>query len=187
MHHSMVRQPAEAQGLRHDPTTIALHWITALLVAVLWLIGQTVDFPPNGPLRVGYRSLHITLGVALGIVLLLRLARRLTRRETLPPVDEGLLHVIASVTHWALYVLLIVTVGLGIATEWTRGDAIFNLFSIPAYDPGNRSLTRLVHGWHALAANAILIVAGLHAAAALFHHFILRDATLRRMLPWETH
>ena len=42
---------------------------------------------------------------------------------------------------------------------------------------------RLIHGWHALAANAILIVAGLHAAAALFHHFILRDATLRRMLP----
>jgi cytochrome b561 len=104
MHHTMVRQPAEAQGLRHDPTTIALHWITALLVAVLWLIGQTVDFPPNGPLRVDYRSLHITLGVALGIVLLLRLAWRLTRRETLPPVDEGLLHVIASVTHWALYV-----------------------------------------------------------------------------------
>ena len=43
---------------------------------------------------------------------------------------------------------------------------------------------RLIHGWHELAANAILIVAGLHAAAALFHHYILRDATLRRMLPW---
>ena len=57
---------------------------------------------------------------------------------------------------------------------------------IPAYDPGNRSLTRLVHGWHALAANTVLIAAGLHAAAALFHHFILRDATLRRMLPWGT-
>lgn len=186
MHHSMVRQPAGAQGSRHDPTTIALHWVTAFLVAVLWVIGQTVDFPPNGPLRVDYRSLHIVLGVALAIVLLLRLAWRLARRETLPPIDEGLLHVIARVTHWMLYVLLILSVGLGITTEWTRGDSIFNLFSIPAYDPGNRSLSRLVLGWHALAANAILIVAGLHAAAALFHHFILRDATLRRMLPWGT-
>jgi cytochrome b561 len=43
----------------------------------------------------------------------------------------------------------------------------------------------LIGGWHALAANAILVVAGVHAAAALFHHYILRDPTLRRMLPWE--
>jgi cytochrome b561 len=186
LRHTIAIQLADAQGLRHHRTTIALHWGTAVLVVVLWVIGQTVDFPPNGPLRVDYRSLHIVLGVALGIVLMLRLAWRLTRRESLPPIDDGLLHVIARVTHWTLYLLLIVAVGLGIATEWTRGDSIFNLFSIPAYDPGNRSLTRLVHGWHALAANAILIVAGLHAAAALFHHFILRDATLRRMLPWGT-
>jgi cytochrome b561 len=39
----------------------------------------------------------------------------------LPPIDEGLLYVIARVTHWMLYVLLILTVSLGIATEWTRG------------------------------------------------------------------
>jgi cytochrome b561 len=185
MQHTIVTQPAETQGLRHDPTTIALHWTTAVLVAVLWVIGQTVDFPPNGPLRVDYRSLHIVLGVTLGAILVVRLLWRLTRKETVPPIDHGLLLIIARVTHWALYVLLILTVVLGLATEWTRGDSIFNLFSIPAYDPGNRSLMRLIHGWHALAANTVLIVAGVHATAALFHHFILRDATLRRMLPWE--
>jgi cytochrome b561 len=185
MPQTFVTHPADARGLRHDTTTIALHWITALLVAVLWTIVQTVDFPPNGPLRVDYRSLHIVLGIALGIVLLFRLTWRLSRRETIPPIDKGLLLVAARMTHWALYVMLILAVGLGIATEWTRGDSIFNLFRIPVFDPGNRSLARLIHGWHALAANAILIVAGLHAAAALFHHFILRDATLRRMLPWK--
>jgi cytochrome b561 len=185
MPQTFVTHPADTRGLRYDNTTIALHWITALLVAVLWTIGQTVDFPPNGPLRVDYRSLHIALGVVLGIVLLARLAWRLGRHESVPPIDHGLLLVIARLTHWVLYVLLILAVGLGIATEWTRGDSFFNLFSIPVYDPGNRSLARTVHGWHALAANAILIVAGLHAAAALFHHFILRDVTLRRMLPWK--
>ena len=40
-----------------------------------------------------------------------------------------------------------------------------------------------IEGWHALATNTVLMVAGLHTAAALFHHFILRNATLRRMLP----
>lgn len=185
MSDSTVTQSAETQGLRYDSTTIALHWITAILVVVLWIIGQTVDFPPVGPLRTDYRSLHIVLGVALGVVLLARLAWRLTRQDKVPPTDQGLLLLVARLTHWSLYVLLILAVGLGIATTWTRGDNVFYLFAIPAYDPGNRPLIRLIHGWHALAANAILIVAGVHAAAALFHHFIMRDATLRHMLPWE--
>jgi cytochrome b561 len=176
-------QPAEMQGLRHDSTTIALHWISALLVTALWTIGQTVDVVPDGPLRIDYRSVHILLGVALGVVLLARLGWRLTRRETLPPLDHGVLLAIARTTHWLLYALLIVAVMLGVANVWVRGDVILNLFQVPAYDPGNRALVHLVGGWHALAANAVLIVAGVHAAAALFHHYILRDATLRRMLP----
>ena len=90
---------------------------------------------------------------------------------------------IARVTHWLLYALLVVAIGFGIANVWVRGDSIFNLFRIPAYDPGNRALMHLIGGRHALFANAVLIVAGVHAAAALFHHYILRDATLRRMLP----
>ena len=182
---SIVTQPAETQGLRYDSTTIALHWTTAILVAVLWTIGQTVNFPPTATLRTDYRSVHIVLGVVLGLVLLARAAWRLTRHRALPPTDQGLLLLIARCTHFALYLLLFLTVVLGIGTAWTRGDTLFNLVAIPAYDPGNRSLMRLIHGWHALAANAVLIVAGVHAAAALFHHFIMRDVTLRRMMPWE--
>ncbi len=185
MTESIVAEPAATQGLRYDPTTIILHWVTAALVVLLWVIGQTVDFPPTPALRIDYRSLHIVLGVTLGVVLLVRLAWRLTRRDLPPPIDQGLLLVIARVTHWGLYALLLLTIGLGIGTTWTRGDSLFGLFSIPAFDPGNRALMRQIHGWHALAANTVLIVAGLHAAAALFHHFIMRDVTLRRMLPWK--
>lgn len=183
MQQSIVAQPAETQGLRHDPTTIWLHWATACLVGVLWIIGQTMNFPPR-EWRSDYRSLHILLGCVLGLIVLARLLWRLTRRETLPPIDRGLLLAVARLTHWALYVLLIGTIALGIGTAWTRGDTVFGLVTLPAYDPGNRALIRGIHGWHALAANAVLIVAGIHAAAALFHHYILRDATLRRMLPW---
>lgn len=184
MQHTIFARPAGTQALRHDRTTIALHWTTAVLVVVLWVIGQTIDWVPRGPWRVDYRSMHIVLGIALGIVLLVRLAWRLSHKHTLPPIAEGLMLLVARLTHWALYLLLILAVGLGIGTAWTGGESIFNLFDIPALTPGNKALVRLIHGWHELAANAILIVAGLHAAAALFHHYILRDATLRRMLPW---
>jgi cytochrome b561 len=185
MQHSILTQPVAARGLRHDPVTIALHWVTAALVVALWTIGQTVDVFPNGPLRIDYRSVHILLGVILAVVVLGRLAWRLARRAELPPIDDGLLLVIARVTHWALYALLVVTVGLGGPYAWARGDSIFNVFTIPQMVPGDRALAHQIGDWHALAANALLIVAGVHAAAALFHHYILRDETLRRMLPWE--
>jgi cytochrome b561 len=185
MQRAAVTQPAEMKGLRYAPTTIALHWISVALVVVLWTIGQTVDVFPNGPLRIDYRSVHIVLGVMLGFVLLLRLGWRLTRYREPLPIDSGLLLVVARFTHWLLYGLLIVTVALGISYAWVRGDVIFDFFQLPAYDPGNKALVHQVGGWHALVANAVLIVAGLHVAAALFHHHILRDATLRRMLPWE--
>jgi cytochrome b561 len=180
-----MTQPAAPEGLRHHPATIAFHWISALLVVVLWAIGQTVDVFPDGPLRIDYRALHIVLGVILGALLLARLGWRVAWRVRLPPIDHGILLVIARITHGVLYALLISAVGLGIANMWVRGDVIFNLFRVPAYDPGNRALMHLIGGWHALAANAVIIVAGLHAAAALFHHYILRDATLRRMLWWK--
>jgi cytochrome b561 len=64
-----------------------------------------------------------------------------------------------------------------------RGDNLFGLVQVPAFDPGNRALRRAAAGWHELAANWLLILAGLHALVALAHHYIRRDGVLRRMLP----
>jgi cytochrome b561 len=171
---------------RHDRILIALHWTTAGLVVALWSIGQTVDFAPRGSLRVDYRSLHITLGVILAITLLSRLAWRWIIGGLLPPLDHGLLRRLAQVTHALLYALLIGAVTLGIANAWVRGDSLFNLVTLPSFAPNDKALREAIGSYHALAANALLILAGLHAAAALLHHFILGDATLRRMLPWRT-
>lgn len=181
---SIVREPAQTQGLRHARTTIVLHWLTALLVVTIWGIGQTIDVAPKGALRVDYRSLHMALGVTLGGVLLVRLAWRATKGGMLPALQQGLLLFIARATHWLLYALLILTVGLGVFNAWVHGESLFNLVQVPQMIPGDRALMHQIGDWHALAANAVLIVAGLHSAAALFHHFVLRDATLRRMLPW---
>ncbi|MGA3398658.1 MAG: cytochrome b/b6 domain-containing protein [Acetobacteraceae bacterium] len=180
---SIVDEPAR-QGVRHAPTTIVLHWLTAVLVASLWTIGQTIDFTPRGPLRTDYRSLHIVLGVTLGIVLIIRLVWRVTRGGMLPALHRGPLLAIARATHWVLYALMLATVGLGAANASVRGDALFNLVRVPHLVLGDRALVHRIGDWHALAADAVLIVAGLHSGAALFHHVVLRDATLRRMLAW---
>ncbi len=88
---------------QYDPTTIWLHWTTVGLIAILWLIGQTADLVPRGPIRTGLWSVHVVLGFATAFVLLTRVAWRAHFGRELPPADTGLLYVIAKATHYALY------------------------------------------------------------------------------------
>ncbi len=182
----LLKDEGRAQrDLRYDDNTILLHWLTAALIVALWLSGQLIDAFGSGTPAMYMRSLHITMGAALTVVLTVRVIWRLASGRSLPDADAGLLHVIARITHYALYLVAGTTVLLGLLTAWMRGDTIWGLFAVPAYDPANaKSLGREMLGYHSLLANLILILAGLHAAAALFHHFVLRDGVLRRMLPW---
>lgn len=183
----VVREPVTTRRLRHARTTIVLHWPTALLVVALWTIGQTIDFAPTGPARVDYRSIHMTFGVVLGAVLVVRLVWRTTRGGMLPTLQKGVVLAVARVTHWLLYALLLATVTLGVLNVWAQGGSLYNLMTVPQWYPGDRLFIHRIGRWHALAADVVLTVAGLHSAAALFHHFVLRDETLRRMLPWRSH
>jgi cytochrome b561 len=173
-------------GLRYDGNTVLLHWLSATLVVALWLSGQLIDSFGRGTPAMYMRSLHITMGVTLAVVLSVRVIWRLASGRSLPNADPALLHVIARITHYGLYLVAGTTVLLGLLTAWMRGDTIWGLFTVPAYDPANaKSLGHEMLGYHSLLANLILILAGLHAAAALFHHFKLRDGVLLRMLPWR--
>lgn len=182
---STVGEPAATQDLRHARMTIVLHWLTALLVVALWTIGQTIDFAPKGVARMDYRSIHMTLGVMLSAVVVVRLVWRTTRGGMLPALQQGLILVVARTAHWLLYVALLAAVTLGLLTAWAQGDSLYDLVTVPQWHPGDRPFIHQIGDWHALAANIVLIGAGVHSAAALFHHFVLRDETLRRMLPWR--
>ena len=162
---------------------MALHWLTAMLVIVLWVLGQTIDWFPKGPPRVFARSTHIALGLVLALVLVRRIWWRRTAGVHLPQPGSRAVAAIATLTHRILYVLLLATVVLGIANAWIRGDTLFMLWQIPAFDPGNAALRESVEDLHSWAADILCIVAGLHAATALVHHFVLKDGILRRMWP----
>lgn len=170
-------------ALRHDARSIMLHWLTAVLVVGLWALGQSIDLFPKGVPRVTARSLHISVGIVLTLVLAYRIRWRFGAGAQRPPSGTGLQDTIAAGSHKALYVLLIATVVLGLANVWVRGDTLFGLVTVPAFDPGNRELRETVEDWHGLAANILLIVAALHSAAAIAHHVFLKDDVLRRMLP----
>lgn len=168
---------------RYDRATLCFHWITALLVIEQWVGAQLIDDFAKGFPRVAARSVHITFGFILGVVLIARILWRGTGGRHLPPADRGFLHVIAKGTHYLLYALLATIVPVGIFLVWVQGDSYFGLFSVPTFPGADKILRHTVGEIHEWLANTILIVAGLHALAALFHHYVWRDDVLRRMLP----
>jgi cytochrome b561 len=92
---------------------------------------------------------------------------------------------LAHMAHFLLYVLLIAIPALGILLTWFRGQhlSFFGLFTIPSAVTPDREIASSIKEMHGFCANLILIVVGLHAAAALWHHFVRKDDVLRRMLP----
>jgi len=168
----------------YDARSIRLHWITAALVVALWCLGETVDWFPKGNIRIAARSLHILLGVALGSLLCVRLWWRLGADAIrLAPAGSAIVRALATLVHFALYALWLATAVLGLTNAWVRGDTLFNLITIPAFDPGNRALRGQVEDLHSLSANILIWFAGFHAAMGLAHHFVWKDGVLRRMLP----
>ena len=128
---------------------MVFHWLTAILVATQWLGAQTIDWFPRGPLRVDARSVHITVGVLLGLVLAGRIVWRATEGRRLPLADLGAVGGAVEGNPLGLYLLLIAMICVGLFLAWTRGDSLFNLFSIPAYDPGNKALVNQTQELHA--------------------------------------
>lgn len=124
----------------YDRRTIVYHWASAALVLGLWIAGQCIDFFPKGTPRITVRSLHISVGVLLGALLLAPLAWRRGGGVKLPAADPGVSGRVAVGIHHLLYLLLCAAVVVGLACVWIRGDNLFNLFTVPAFDPGNRAL-----------------------------------------------
>ena len=167
--------------MTYDRTTISLHWLTAISVALLWIIGQTADWIPDGPVNTDVWSVHVVLGFLLIAIVAYRVFWRATGGRRLPPADSGALNVVAKGTHYAMYVVLAVVLALGVTNAFVRGYNLFDLFSLPQV--GNREARHAITEWHGLAANILLGLAAIHAIAALIHHYGWRDGLLNRMVP----
>lgn len=170
----------------YDTRTIALHWISAALIVLMWGGAHTIDWFPRGPLRVDARSVHIITGWVLVGIIAYRLVWRNSRGVAFRR-SGALLDRLAKAGHALLYALVVAVLLLGLFNTWVRGDDLFGLGHIPqfgTYDPASRhELANRIVNWHRLAANAVLITAGGHAVMALYHRLVLRDGVLARMLP----
>lgn len=164
----------------------ALHWTAAACVLGAWLLGTFLDdLPKTWEPRVLF--VHISFGLVVAATLLGRLGWRIV--SPAPPAIatrfDPWMAVAALVAHILLYALLLMVPLTGIVLQFARGQALplFGLYDIASPWLRDRAFARSVKEVHEILAHGLLIVAAVHAAAALFHHHVLKDETLVRMLP----
>lgn len=178
-------------GLRDDAqgygwVSIALHWLVALTVPGLFALGLWMT--GLGYYDEWYRrapELHKGVGVMLFLAMLLRVSWRMFNpRPDEEPTVSSLQRRIARLVHQLLYLLLffVMISGYLISTADGRPIEVFGLFSVPATLsglPGQEDLAGRIHWYLALALSGLVL---LHALAALKHHLVDHDLTLKKML-----
>jgi cytochrome b561 len=165
--------------------SVTLHWLTVLAIVGLAAVGLTMTDLPNGPQKIQVYALHKSVGLTvLGLTLFRLVWRLVAGAPAMVPMPRWQ-RLAAHGSHVALYALLLAMPLSGWLFNSAAGFPLkwFGLVSLPklaAYDPG---LKHLAHEWHEGLFYALCVVVAVHAAAAVKHHFVERDATLARMLP----
>lgn len=194
------------QSARYDSVSQFLHWTTALVVAVLLIIGKAGLFDADHPGSAGFMW-HGSLGVLVLALVAARLLWRLVRPPpSFPSSMTRLGRVAAKTMHVSLYVLLAAMSVSGWLAASAEGSSVnfFNVATLPRWERAGPAAAApaavpraqasasaaagedqedLAKEAHELLADALLILVGLHFLAALKHQFIDRDGLIRRMLP----
>jgi cytochrome b561 len=170
-------------GPPYSRLSITMHWLMlALLAAVYACIELRELYPRGSDVREGLKTWHFMLGLSVFVMVWVRMiARAVSPRG---PAPRTWLEALAAVVHIALYGLMVAMPVLGWLLLSAEGDAVpFFGLTLPPLVAPNEALAARIEDLHTTVGVAGYWLIGLHAVAALFHHYLLRDATLRRMLP----
>jgi cytochrome b561 len=179
-----TRVAATATRTRYDSTSIALHWIVVALVLLNFASAELWGLFAR-PTRHLMIVSHMSLGILLSIVVVVRIVWRLMPSHQVEPASTGWDERLAKGVQWLLYLLLIAQSALGYLVRWSEGEAMsfFGLQIAPLIAPMTRAEHHTLMERHEQIGWAIIVIAAGHAAAALYHHYVVKDRVLMRMLP----
>ncbi len=175
--------------VRYGRLAIALHWLMALAILGMLGVGLWMTELKTSPLKIEVYSWHKWTGLSILLLATVRLLWRVHRPP--PPLAESIpawQARAAGLTHHVLYALMFAMPLSGWLQNSAAGFPLtwFGLFKVPALIARDKSAFAFWQQTHEVLAWTLLALIALHLAAALKHHFVNRDDTLRRILPWRS-
>lgn len=159
-----------------------------LLVAVYACIELRVFFPRGSDPREALKTWHFMLGMSIFFLVFIRIAiRHIGTTPAIEPSPPKSQQLISKLMHLVLYLFMI---GMPLA-GWMMFSALgkpvpFFGLELPPLISVNRPLGASIREWHEIVGQVGYYLIGIHAAASLFHHYFVRDNTLKRILPWRS-
>ena len=167
--------------------SIGLHWLTLIFILSLAIVGLFMTELANGPLKIQVYALHKSFGLTVLGLTIIRLVWRLF--SITPKITANMptwQNLIAKLTHGLLYLLLFAMPISGWLYNSAAGFPLkyFGLFKLPKLSDYNPELKQFAGDAHETFFYILALLMLIHAGAALKHHYLDKDTTLIRMLPW---
>jgi cytochrome b561 len=165
----------------------ALHWIIVLLIINQWVIGMRADSLPVGLAKLQALAWHKSFGITILMLAVVRLAWRwMNPVPDLSAETRPWERVLARISHVLLYGLIFALPLSGWLMSSAKNFPVswFSLFQLPDLVAPSEQLFRQMRSLHHILFAVLVVVAALHIAGALKHHFIDRNDVLKRMLPF---
>lgn len=171
---------------RYGALPMLAHWLVVALIIAQYALASVAEDLPDGLEKLAVLSRHKSIGILVLLLALLRIGWKLANPGPRPPAGLPAWQLrAAAASHGLLYVLLV----LQPLSGWMMSSAknypvsFFGWFGLPALVAPGEGAYEFAHEAHEVLATLLLLVALVHAGAALYHHFWLKDGVLRRMLP----
>lgn len=165
----------------------SLHWLIALLILALGIVGLTMGEFPKTPKYFWIYTMHKSIGITVLVLVVTRLLWRLyAGAPDAVPGTPSWQERVASATHWLLYVMMFaipLSGWLYDSASGLRPFKLFGLFDMPKLVAPSDQISQVSHAIHEWGFWALILMVLAHAGAAFYHHIQQRDATLVRMLP----
>lgn len=175
------------ESARYTASLRRLHWLMAIMIGLAYVaIEQRGLFERGSAPRTLMVQSHFWLGIGIFILVWVRLKQRLKTRT--PPITPSLPVWQAGLSrlfHLALYAFFIVMPVLGFLTAGFDGKSVmipFTDMSLPSLVSENKDLAHQLEDLHGQIGDIFYWVIGFHVLAALYHHIVRKDDTLKRML-----
>jgi cytochrome b561 len=172
---------------RYAPSSRWLHWLTAVLVAVVIVFGIWIKYfePANEAFKLRLYNIHESFGVIVFVLTLIRVVNRWRNPPpSLPGDTPAAVRFAARTSHMALYALLVLmpVIGFLATNAWGFPLSVFGVLPLPVPLGKDEGLAKILSFLHWCGAITIILLIGTHLMGVIYHTFIRRDGLLHRML-----